>query len=155
MGGILTLTAAARLPIAGAVAMSTPYNPPDPRLPYARYLSWIMPMVPKGPSDWQDPAMAQGHVEYPANVTRSAAELYVLMGEMRRSLPQIRCPVLLAQSRTDGAVPPENMELIYKELGSADKTMFWLEKSGHVITRDQERQRLFEAADQFINRIMA
>jgi carboxylesterase len=156
MGGILTLSAAARLPIAGAVAMSVPYRlPPDPRMALVKYLAWLMPTVAKGPSDWQDPSMAAEHVEYPAYPTRGIAELRDLMEEMRRSLPQIRCPVLLVHSRADGSVSPENMERIYAELGSSDKGMFWLEKSGHVVTRDLERQRLFEAAEDFIHRVAA
>jgi carboxylesterase len=156
MGGILTLTAAARLPFAGAVAMSTPYClPPDPRLPYIQYLSWLMPEVPKAEGEWQDLRMAQEHVTYPAFPTRGLAELRDLLTVMRRSLAQIRCPVLLAQSRNDGGIAPESMERIYAALGPSDKTMLWLEKSGHIITRDQERQRVFEAAENFIRRICA
>ena len=156
MGGLLTLTAAARLPIAGAVAMSVPYClPADPRLPCIQHLAWLMPAVPKAAGDWQDLAMAQEHVEYPAFPTRGIAELRDLVAEMRRSLPLIRCPVLLVHSRADGSVSPENMPRIYAELGSSDKAMLWLEKSGHVVTRDLERQRVFEAADSFIRRISA
>ena len=154
MGGILTLIAAARLPIVGAVAMSVPYSlPADPRLPFAQYLAWYMPTVPKGPSDWQDQAMALEHVEYPAYPTRGIAELRDLIEEMHRSLPQIYCPVLLAHGRADSSVSLESMEHIYVELGTPDKTMLLLEKSGHVVTRDLERQRLFEAAEDFIRRI--
>ena len=154
MGGILTLTAAARLPIAGAVALSAPYAlPDDPRLPYARSLSWLMPAVPKDTGDWQDPRAAAGHVEYPQHPTRSIAELRDLLVVMRSGLAQIRCPMLLIQSRNDRVVTPDNMERIYKELGTADKTMFWVEKSGHVITRDLERQRVFEAAADFVRRV--
>jgi carboxylesterase len=72
---------------------------------------------------------------------------------MRQSLAHIRCPVLLAHARADGSVAPESMEMIYAELGTSDKSMFWLEKSGHVVTRDQERQSLFEAAENFIRRV--
>lgn len=153
MGGILTLTAAARLPIAGAVAMSAPYHlPPDPRLPYAKYLAWLMPTVPKGPPDWQDSSVAGKFVEYPAFLTRGIAELRDLLDEMRRSLPQVRCPVLLVQSRTDGTVAPENMEQIYAALGTPDKTRLWLEKSSHVVTCDQEHNQLFEAALDFVHK---
>jgi carboxylesterase len=151
---ILTLIAAARLPIAGAVGMSVPYRlPPDRRLAFIQYLAWLVPNASKGPSDWQDSNMAEGHIDYPAYPTRGIAELRDLLAEMRRSLAQIRCPVLLAHSRADGGVAPENMERIYAELGTSDKTMLWLEKSGHVVTRDLERQRLFEAAEDFIRRI--
>jgi len=136
------------------VPMSAPYRlPPDPRLPYVQYLSWLISSVPKGPPDWQDPLVAKDHVEYPTYPTRSLAELRDLLVEMRASLAQIRCPVLLIHSRRDGAVTPDNADLIFQELGTTDKTMLWLEKSGHVVTRDLEHQRVFEAAEEFVRRI--
>jgi carboxylesterase len=154
MGGILTLTAASRLEVTGAVAMSTPYSlPDDPRLPFIKYLAPFIPTVPKGPSDWHDPAMAKEHVDYPAHPTRAIIELCSLLEEMRKSLPKITAPVLLIHSKADGGVRPENMQLIYDQLGSKDKAMVWVEHSGHVITRDQERRRVFKAAEAFIKRV--
>lgn len=154
MGGILTLTAAARLPVQGAVAMSTPYSlPDDARLPYIQYITPFVSTIPKGPSNWNDQVMAQEHVEYPAFPTRGIVELRDLLEVMRRSLPQISVPVLLVHSRTDASVSPENMQRIYEALGSTDKSMFWLEQSDHVVTRDQERQRVFEAALAFVRRL--
>jgi carboxylesterase len=156
MGGLLALIGAARFPVTGAVGMSVPYClPQDPRLAFAQYLAWLAPTVSKGPSDWQDSTMAQEHIDYPAYPTRGIAELRDLIEEMRRSLAHIRCPVLLAHARADGSVAPESMEKIFAELGTSDKSMFWLEKSGHVVTRDQERQRLFEEAENFIRRVTA
>jgi carboxylesterase len=155
MGGILTLTAAARLPVKGAVAMSTPYAlPDDPRLAYVQYLTPFLPTVPKGPPDWHDQAMAQEHVEYPAFPTRSLAELRDLVEVMRQSLPKISVPVLLVHSHADGSVPPENPQRIYDQLGTTDKSILWLEQSGHVVTRDQEREKVFEAALAFVNRVV-
>jgi carboxylesterase len=154
MGGILTLTAAGRLEVTGVVAMSTPYSlPDDPRMPYIKYITPFVPAVSKGPSDWHDPVMAQEHVDYPAYPTRAIIELCDLLEEMRQSLPNITAPVLLMHSRADGGVLPENMPRIYDQLGSKDKTMVWLEQSGHVVTRDQERLRVFEATSEFVRRI--
>jgi carboxylesterase len=154
MGGILTLIAASRLDVAGAVAMSTPYSlPDDPRLPYIKFFTPFVRNISKGPSNWLDLSMAQEHVDYPVYPTRAVIELCDLLDAMRQALPNITAPVLLVHSRTDGGVPPENMQRIYDHLGSQDKSMLWLEKSGHVVTRDQERQRVFEAAETFVKRI--
>jgi carboxylesterase len=154
MGGILTLIAASHQEVAGAVAMSTPYSlPDDPRLPYIRFFAPFVRNISKGPSDWQDLSMAQEHVDYPAYPMRAVIELGDLLDAMRQALPKITAPVLLVHSRTDGGVPPENMQRIYDQLGSQDKSMLWLEKSGHVVTRDQERQRVFEATEAFVKRI--
>lgn len=152
MGGILTLTAAARLPISGAVAISTPYAlPDDPRLKFVKVLAPLMPSVPKGPNDWHDHEMEKVHVDYPSYPTISFVQLLSLLQVMRESLPQVRVPVLLVHSRQDGGVAPENMTKIYAQLGTADKSMLWVEQSGHVVTRDLEREKVFEAALAFVD----
>lgn len=154
MGGVLSLLFAAQQPVAGVVAMSTPYElPEDPRLRFVKWLHWVYPSVPKGTPDWHDPEAAKDHVHYPAYPTRAIAELRDLLTEMRASLAQVRTPVLLIHSRQDRAVRPENVTRIYEKLGSQDKEIFWLEQSGHVITREPERLKVFAAALQFIHRI--
>jgi len=65
----------------------------------------------------------------------------------------VAVPVLLMHSRQDTGVDPQNMSSIYNHLGNQDKEMLWVENSGHVITREPERQRVFQAALDFIQRI--
>lgn len=154
MGGILTLVTAARLPVKGAVAMSTPYIlSEDPRLNYAEYLAPAMPEVAKGPPDWHDHAMEKVHVEYPMFPTRGLAEVRDLLKVMRAGLPKITVPVLLVHSRMDGSLSPGNVQRIYDELGTQDKSMLLVEHSGHIVTRDQDREKVFEAALAFVNRL--
>jgi carboxylesterase len=155
MGGVLALLSAGRYPITGAVAMSTPYAlPPDWRLPYLRWISWLEPEIDKGPPDWRDLDASKEHVTYPRYPTRGLAELNDLLAEMRAVLPGINVPVLLMHSRQDTGVKPHNMEKIFERLGSMDKDMFWLENSGHVITREPERLTVFKKAAGFIDRII-
>jgi len=47
------------------------------------------------------------------------------------------------------------MPLIYEHLPNIDKQMLWIEGSGHVITRDAQREQVFEAAAGFVHRIEA
>ena len=154
MGGVLALLFASQFDIAGVVAMSTPYAlPPDPR---RRFLPWIwrfMPTVPKGESDWQDPSPAEDHIDYPYYPTRAIIELSNLVTEMQSALSRVTVPSLLIHSLEDGGVAYENMEKIFSQLGSRDKEMFTIERSGHVIIRDIEKLRVFDAAEQFIRRI--
>ncbi len=167
MGGVLSLTAAARLAacpegearrIRGVVAMSTPYKLPDhPLVRFARPISRFIPYMPKGNGDpgstWFDQEAWKQHVAYPQNPVRSVAELKELLGVMRESLPQVRVPVLLIHSRNDGYVLPGSMEKIHAALGSADKHMLWVEGSGHVMTEDAMRETVFKAAAGFIQRV--
>jgi esterase/lipase len=63
--------------------------------------------------------------------------------------------VLLIHSRNDTYVLPENMEHIYADLGTSDKTKLYVTESGHVLTRDAAREQVFAAASAFIRRVEA
>jgi len=153
MGGALSLLAAARYPIIqGVVALSTPlYVSNDWRVKYLRWFQYIMPEVGKGAPDWHDAKAAQAHLSYPTYPTRSLAELNDLLAEMRASLAAIHAPVLLMQSHADSTIPPESMDTLYTQIGSATKEKLWLENSGHVITREPERDTVFHQASRFID----
>ena len=159
MGGVLALMLASqryakRCPVAGVVAMSTPYElSQDWRLPYIKLLSLIQPDVAKGPPDWHNQEAALDHVDYPAYPTRSIAQLRDLLAEMRSLLPQVLVPTLLIHSREDTGVAPENMDKIYQRLGTPNKQKLWVENSGHVITREPERLTVFQATTAFMDQL--
>jgi len=158
MGGVLSLTAASYLPVRGVVAMSTPYKLLDDwRLGYTETLSKIQAYVPKSKeapdASWFDKQAFKDHIAYPQNPVRSVGELNKLRAKMRTVLPQVKVPVLLIHSHDDPYVWRESMPSIYAELGSADKQMLWIEKSGHVITRDAQRETVFRAAADFVKRL--
>jgi carboxylesterase len=136
--------------------MSTPYAlPDDPRLPYIKILSGLVPKVKKEPPDWHNPEAAKDHVEYPYFPTRGIIQLRDLLREMRSALPTVHAPALIIHSRQDGSVPPHNPEQILTALGSQDKQLFWVENSGHVITREPDRQLVFSKVNEFILRVLA
>lgn len=160
MGGMLSLLMSTKLDVAGVVAMSTPY-----RIPYD-YPAWAMRTVskflrykPKSKEDpsetWFDKSAFDGHISYGKNPIRSAAELQLLAIEMRAVLPYVDVPVLLIHSKNDSYVVPENMENIFADLGTSDKTMLYVTGSGHVVTRDAAKDKVFEAVSEFIRRIEA
>jgi carboxylesterase len=154
MGGILSLIFAAKYKVEGVISMSTPYElPSDPRVKLLPLLWRIIPTAPKGESDWQDPTPVTDHVDYPFYPTKAIIQLNTLVAEMQAALPKITAPALLIHSRIDGGVAFENMQKIHTKLGSQDKNTFTVENSGHVIIRDLEKERVFEAVDQFITRI--
>jgi carboxylesterase len=158
MGGVLTLTAAARFEIQGVVAMSTPFDlPPLPMPLWAiRWLSRVKPYLPKGRlpgSGWFDKAAYNQHVAYPMNPVRSGLELKLLIEEMHASLPRISVPVLLIHSRNDDYVIKDSMQQIYARLTTPDKQMLWVEGGGHVITEEPTKEAVFKAAADFVTRV--
>ena len=160
MGGVLAMLMSTRLEVAGVLAMSTLY-----RIPYGypvwliKLLSKFVPYQPKSSGEpgatWFDKEAYANHVSYPQNPVRSGAELKSLLREMRAALPRVDVPVLLIHSRNDTYVLPENMDQIYADLGTPDKTRLYITESGHVVTRDAARVQVFEAASAFIHRIEA
>jgi carboxylesterase len=159
MGGILSLLLSTRLDVRGVVSLSTPYKlPEDPRLRHVDWISRMIPYMPKSSeepgSSWFDKDAWKDHLSYPQNPVRSIGQLNRLLGEMRLALPEVRVPVLLVHSKDDHYVLPDNMELLYTDLVNAsDKTKLYVTESGHVLTRDAARPRVFQAALEFIQRI--
>ncbi|MEE8357660.1 MAG: alpha/beta fold hydrolase [Anaerolineales bacterium] len=146
MGGTLALYHASFLPVQGIVSLSAPYRiDPDPRLVVLQILSHFIPYVSKGDSDWQDQNAVEEHFSYEKYPTKAILQLNLLLKEMQVSLPKVTAPALLIHSKKDLGVNPENMTLIYQNLGTKeeDKEMFWLENSGHVVTRDLEKMIVF------------
>lgn len=151
MGGVLTLLAAARYPIQAAICMSAPSHLPDDwRLRFLRQLALFQKEVEKGPPDWQSEEAAQGHVSYPRYPTRSLAELNDLLKVTRKSVSKITAPVLLMQGARDTGIPKNSIETWYREVGAEVKRMVWMPNSGHVITREPDRETVFDLATDFI-----
>ena len=151
MGGALSLLLASERPVAGVVALATPSRPRldsmDWRTRYARLFSLLVPTVNKGPAD---PDAEPGHVHYPRYPVRAIGELRALMQEVDRRLPAVTAPALIIQSRRDTSVLPANGQYIFDRLGSADKDLLWLERSGHIVTEGPERDLVNQAALKFV-----
>ncbi len=149
LGGALSLHSAVELPWNGVFSMSAPYVSPDRRLSSLRPL---LPLVSRfwhfsGKSDdkdWADPALAEDHLEYPSHPVRSGVELDLLLGQMRGNLSRLEIPLLIIHSKSDQVVPWQHAEQILSHAASGDKRMVLLEKSGHGITRDVEREQVLK-----------
>ena len=157
MGGALALYLGTLFPVAGIVAMSAPYMTPHPLMRYFRpivpLISRIWRYAAKGPSDWRDREAAESHLDYPGYPVRAAAELDDLLAVIRRGLHRLTAPVLLIHSRGDEAVDVEHAQAISENLTSSEAEILWLENSGHVVTRDAEREVVFAAATDFVRRV--
>jgi len=153
MGGILALMAASRYDINGAIAMSTPYKiSNDWRTKFAKQLSVFTPFIKKEQSDTVDQKTSKNHMDYSMYPTRSIAELYDLIETLHISIDQIYVPVLLINSIKDKTAPPSHAEKYRLKIPSNYFEALTLENSGHVITEDIEREIVFNAALNFIQK---
>ena len=78
---------------------------------------------------------------------RSAIELINIVKSL---LPQIEEPTLIIQSVKDSVVDPEGARIIYQQLGSKKKKLYWLQDSDHTISLDIEREIVFEEIKKFL-----
>ncbi len=148
MGGVLTLITACHYPVLGAVALSTPYAVKDWRISLMRPLSLIIPKFKKPGA-----VGIAAETSYRYFVTHAIAEAAGLAKIMQEALPQIKIPVLAIQSRRDRVIEPNALDLLYERLGAPHKETFWLEKSGHVITLDVEREIVYARVAHFIQQL--
>lgn len=155
MGGILALYEAARQPPDGLIVMASPYRIRDIRLRFLWLLKRLIPNVGKPSSDLRDPEAQAERVSYSWYPLAAVEELLQVLRATTARLPQVRCPALLIYSQSDRTVLPDQGWAIYHRLGSTDKTIHWLVRSGHVIPEDIEREEAFEQIERFIRRVEA
>ena len=120
---------------------------------FIRPLGGIVPTIPKPSGHKDKTAMEQGNPSYPVYVTHAMAEAAELVQMMQTGLPQISVPVLLIQSHRDPVIESNASTLISEQLKTHDKETLWLDNSGHVITFGPEREIVFQAAADFIQRV--
>ncbi len=69
-------------------------------------------------------------------------------------LSRITSPLLVITSRQDHVVPPENSDILAREV-SGPVERIWCERSYHVVTQDYDRELVFEAAVSFAQKVTA
>lgn len=151
MGGLLGLKLAAEHPVCRVISLSAPIFIADKRLPMLPLYRLIRKYAPKRRRKFYDidPIYSVCYDRTPLNCLGS---LLHLIKQMERILPAVHQPMLVVQSRNDRTVRPQSARYIYERLGSREKQLIWLEESGHIVTLDSERNRVFEVVADFLRR---
>ena len=90
----------------------------------------------------------------PGNPWYSLAELHELATSVRRELPRVVAPCLVAHASEDDVASIRNAQLVMREV-SAPSELLLLKDSYHMITVDKERRTLIEHSATFFARIAA
>jgi carboxylesterase len=162
MGGLITLELA-RLQSAKLAAiciMSAPLWLPRYAEAFARATARL-PLVRRAAmpklagSDIRDREMkrrngiAQGRAGMPLMALLSLVELGA---HLRDKLGDVRTPTLLIHAERDHTVPFACMDAIAHRLGTSEYAKLVLHESYHVVTLDVERERVFLAVAEWLNR---
>jgi carboxylesterase len=150
LGGLIGLDLAARQRADGVIALAPPILTPDWRVPLARFIAPFKPYTSKSLADLHDPAALAEHADYERFPTRAVAQLYALIQQVRRELPQVNVPLLLIHARHDRVVALPGADYIWQRVGSAEKERIVLERGGHIITEDYDKDVAFARIEAFL-----
>ena len=92
----------------------------------------------------------QGYDKIPLNAASSLQDLWKTV---RNDIGSVLSPIHILTSREDHVVEPENSAWILEHVASSDRRQEWLEDSYHVATMDNDAERIFAAAVEFIERL--
>ena len=90
----------------------------------------------------------------PGNPWPSLAEFYRLSFRVRRQLRQVRTPCLVMHAVDDDVASLKNVRMIVRGVRAPVETVL-LENSYHMITVDQERDRVIERSARFFSHLAA
>lgn len=149
MGGTLALHLAARFAeIAGVIVVNPLVAPPAESFEaiLRGTLEAGLDRMPGIGSDIAREGVAE--LAYDAVPIEAVLSLFAAARDLSGRLDEVRCPLLLLQSRADHVVPPESGDLLVAEAGGPVERV-WLEHSFHVATLDNDRDELEERAVSF------
>jgi carboxylesterase len=90
----------------------------------------------------------------PGNPWPSLAEMYNMAAVVKRELPKVTAPCLIAHATEDDIASIENAYLVQRSVSGPVETL-WLEDSYYMITVDRERRLLTDRSAEFFRQIAA
>lgn len=160
MGALLSLELARQQPeaVAAVVALSPAMTVPRP----VRAALWVAAralsergrgrLLPQGRSDIRDPVVRASHPKSPPFPISAALSFNQLRLAVRGSIGAMTRPLLIVHSRLDRTCPVAGARWLARNVGARDVELRVLEKSGHVIPVDVERDRAVESVLAFLER---
>lgn len=149
MGGLLALKLSTEYTVDKVISLSAPIFIADKRLNLLPIYRMFRRFVPKRRKVYKD-IPKQYTVCYNLTPLRSLSSLLVLLKQVDTLLPSVTVPTLIIQGKHDHTVEPRSAEHIYNKVGSAEKKIIWLNKSGHIVTIDIEHERVFQHIAEFL-----
>lgn len=140
------------LPMAPAIKVNNRLAPLSLGL---RYLLKYSPLGPVGDEDLIDPEAIRRIWCYDTVPLWAAGEFCLLQKQVRRMLPEVHQPILIFQGLHDATVPTEAAQEVYDRVASTDRTLVWLEHSGHNLLADGERETVWAQSHEWMMRVSA
>lgn len=153
MGALLALYLASSQPeIAGILTYAPALGVSRLTTLKARLVKPFIRTVPKRTLHYDADGKWQG---YTVNGIPAFLQLIHFQREVRRRLPAIRQPLLIVQGRLDTVIDQRGVGLLYREVGSSIKELYWLEHSGHLVILDREAEEAAAVTLSFMRQCLA
>lgn len=89
---------------------------------------------------------------YPVIPVSCMYQNYLLTKQVISILPKVTVPIQLLQAKEDDVTSPRNSRYIYGHIGSKEKEIIFFKDSYHIITADQERDKVAQDTVSFFER---
>jgi carboxylesterase len=154
MGGALATILAADHSEIPAVALIAPYLGMPRVLRTAASTHWLWGRLAgnlnaRNPRSIRNPVEREKNLAYGQVTGGALYQLLKVVRKARKALPAVRSPTLVVQSREDPRIAPTVAEFAIRTIGAADTKLVWTEGSGHIITVDYGRERVFDEVERW------
>jgi carboxylesterase len=78
--------------------------------------------------------------------------MYALIRQVQRELPQVTAPLMLIHARHDEVVALSGADYIWRRVSSTDKERVVVERGGHIITEDYDKEAAFQQIAAFLSK---
>jgi len=159
MGGMIALILAAKysnkidsiIVAGGSTKIVSPFGPGRP-------LSFLAPVVLRLKPKWDlkpvftDPNYARYDTGYEWVPTITFLQLFDLIRETQRCLPEVIVPTLILHSKKDTSNAPEGARILYETIATPaeNKKLVWFEKTEHVMFLDCEEEEIINTVIEYI-----
>lgn len=156
MGGALAAIAASDAAYLRCVIFISPYFDLPPLLAvlaraHRLWGALIGPIRSAAGRSILDPVERKKNLGYGFVTAQLLHELYVVARTARSVLPRISSPTLIIQSPGDTRIAPAVARRAYAALRAHPKKLLWVEGSGHILTVDYGRERVFQEVLSWLN----
>jgi carboxylesterase len=156
MGGLVaTQLGIERADCLAGVALVAPFfGSKNPLARFSGLLSRVMPYFPM-PRSIYDPDVYARNTNYKQGEATSFASAYRYSQTMRGRVGELRLPLLIVAGRRDQIIPVPVIEDVVARVSTPpdQREVYWLERSGHDILMDMERETAYNLIGAWLARV--
>jgi carboxylesterase len=151
LGGVFSLKVGSELPVKAVVSMCAPVQSKSIDGLYKRVLNYAESYKKFEGKD-KEQIFAE-MTEFEKIPKHSLKELQQIIDETSQKLYFVTSPTFVLQGSLDDPLYTESARIIYNHVNTEHKQLKWYEQSGHIITLDKERERVYEDVYTFLNSV--